>query len=146
MLVAAVVDAGGELIGIQRTFLDPAGTGKAKVSKAKLSLGRVSGGAIRLAPTSASLVVCEGLEDGLTLAQELGKAVWVSAGTSNLPTMQFPAGVRAVAIGADGDEAGRMAAEKAARAFALRGLEPRVFYPPAGFKDFNQELQERGRA
>ena len=145
VLVAAIASADDKLVGIQRTYLNASGTGKAAVPKPKLSLGRVSGGAIRLAPCAASLVVCEGLEDGLTLQQELGQAVWVAAGASMLPAMQFPPGVGTVAIGGDDDDAGRASAMKAADVFALRGIEARVFFPVAA-KDFNQELMERARA
>ncbi|MFC4293553.1 CHC2 zinc finger domain-containing protein [Novosphingobium tardum] len=144
-LVAAVASVEGKLVGIQRTYLNAAGTGKAAVPKPKLSLGRVSGGAIRLAPFSACLVVCEGLEDGLTLQQELGTAVWVAAGATMLPNMQFPAGAESIAIGGDGDAAGRAAAGKAAADFTARGLSTRVFFP-AGAKDFNAELTEGARA
>lgn len=144
-LVAVVVSVDDATIGIQRTYLNAAGTGKAAVPKAKLSLGRVSGGAIRLAPPTTSLVVCEGLEDGLSLQQCLGKPVWVAAGASMLPNMQFPPGVQSVAIGGDADDAGRVAARKAGEAFAVRGLETRVFFPSEG-KDFNQQLMEGGRA
>ena len=144
-LVAAVASVDDKLTGIQRTFLNASGTGKAAVPKPKLSLGRVSGGAIRLAPCSASLVVCEGLEDGLTLQQELGQAVWVACGTTMLPQMQFPPGVRSVAIGGDGDDAGRAAARKAAETYSLHNIAARVFFP-IDAKDFNQELQERARA
>lgn len=139
-LVAAVSGPDNRLSGVQRTYLNDAGTGKAAVPKPKLSLGRVSGGAIRLAPAAGELIVCEGLEDGLTLQQELGRAVWVAAGASMLPAMRFPALVRKVAIGGDADDAGRLAADKAAQAFAMRGLETRVFFP-AGAKDFNDELR-----
>jgi DNA primase len=142
-LIAAFASADHKLTGIQRTYLNAAGTGKAAVPKPKLSLGRVSGGAIRLAPCAASLVVCEGLEDGLTLQQEMGRAVWVAAGASMLPNMQFPQGVRSVVIGADGDEAGEAAAQRAAAAFAGRGLKVRIIRPLDGFKDFNDELQEK---
>jgi DNA primase len=145
VLVAAIASADNKLVGIQRTYLNAAGTGKAAVPKPKLSLGRVSGGAIRLAPCAASLVVCEGLEDGLTLQQELGKAVWASAGASMLPNMQFPPGVHSVSIGGDNDDAGRAAARKAAETFALRGIESRVFFPDDA-KDFNQQLMERASA
>jgi DNA primase len=141
-LIAAVSGDDGKLTGIQRTYLADDGRGKADVPKAKLSLGRVSGGAIRLAPVTRELVVCEGLEDGLTLQQELGRAVWVAAGASMLPAMRFPDIVRSVAIGGDNDDAGRAAAIKAAEAYSLRGLSARVFFPVAG-KDFNSELQER---
>lgn len=49
-LVAAVASADDKLTGIQRTYLNAAGTGKAPVPKAKLSLGKVAGGAIRPPP------------------------------------------------------------------------------------------------
>ena len=145
VLVGAVASVDDKLVGIQRTYLNAAGTGKAAVPKPKLSLGRVSGGAIRLAPCARSLVVCEGLEDGLSLQQGLGVAVWVAAGASMLPNMLFPPGVQSVAIGGDADDAGRASARKAAEAFAARGIESRVFFP-VDAKDFNQELTERARA
>lgn len=141
VLVAAVASADNKLCGIQRTYLAADGKGKLAVEKPKLSLGRVSGGAIRLAPCAASLVVCEGLEDGLSLQQVLGRATWVAAGASMLPSMVFPAGVQSVAIGGDNDEAGRNAARKAADNFAHRGIETRVFFP-LDAKDFNAELME----
>lgn len=142
-LVAAVCDAAGDLTGIQRTFLTDEGR-KANVPEVKLSLGRVAGGAIQLGPPVADLVVTEGLEDGLTLAQALGRSVWVSAGTSMLPRMELPDITRAVVIGADGDAAGETAANKAAHAFAASGRKVRIMRPAAGFKDFNAELMEAG--
>jgi DNA primase len=139
-LVACVGSIENKVIGIQRTYLAADGSGKADVPKAKLSLGCVRGGAIRLAPAAAQLTVTEGLEDGLTLQQELGRAVWVAAGSTMLPKMLFPAGVNAVAIGGDGDEPGVLAARNAAEAYAERGIKARYFFPMEGFKDFNAEL------
>lgn len=139
-LVALVAGSDNIPTGIQRTYLDEGG-GKARVAIPKKSLGRVSGGAIRLAPCAAMLTVCEGLETGLSLQQELGRAVWVAAGASMLPNMRFPGGVRDVVIGADGDEAGERAARKAQDAFTSRGVAARVIRPLEGFNDFNDELQ-----
>lgn len=138
-LVAAVCDAAGELTGIQRTFLTDDGR-KADVPEVKLSLGRVAGGAIQLGPPVASLVVTEGLEDGLTLAQALGRSVWVPAGTSMLPRMELADVTRAVVIGADGDAPGEAAANKAAHAFTAAGRKVRIMRPSPGFKDYNAEL------
>lgn len=139
-LVAAICSPAGEVIGVQRTYLTEDGR-KASLDKVKLSLGRVRGGAIQLAPPAAEIVITEGLEDGLTLAQELGRSVWVSAGTSMMPAMNFPPAVRSIVIGADGDDAGEMAAKKAAAAFVSSGRTVRIMRPSAGFKDFNAELQ-----
>ena len=139
-LIAAVSDPDGKLCGIQRTYLAKDGRGKADVPKAKLSLGRVRCGAIRLAPVSRKMVVTEGLEDGLSLQEALGLSVWVACGASMLPSLRLPDFVRDVAIGGDNDSAGRVAAEKAANAFAERGHGVRVFYPTEPHKDFNEEL------
>lgn len=143
-LVAAVCSPDGDLTGIQRTFLTDDGA-KADVPEVKLSLGRVAGGAIQLGPPVSSLVVTEGLEDGLTLAQALGRSVWVSAGTAMLPRMELADVTRAVVIGADGDAPGEAAANKAAHAFSAAGRKVRIMRPSNGFKDFNAELMGIGR-
>jgi DNA primase len=140
-LVAAVCSPDGNLTGIQRTFLTDEGR-KADVAEVKLSLGRVAGGAIQLGGPTASLVVTEGLEDGLTIAQALGRSVWVSAGTAMLPRMELADETLSVVIGADGDPAGEAAANKAAHAFAAVGRKVRIMRPASGFKDFNAELME----
>jgi DNA primase len=146
-LIAIVTDPAGGLVGLQRTYLTERGckaavkaTDTDRKPKVKYSLGNVIGGAIQLGPPSASMLVTEGLEDGLTLAQALGRSVWVAAGTSMMPQMTFASMTRAVVIGADGDHAGAAAAAKAAAAFAAAGLATRIMCPTAGYKDFNAEL------
>jgi DNA primase len=141
-LVAAVSTLDGRVGGIQRTFLsdDPIGKAPLPDGKVKFSLGRVLGGAIRLGHACRSLIVTEGLEDGLTLLQQLGRPVWVSAGAGMLPGMQLPDIVEAVVIGADNDPAGRAAADKAAHAFTIAGKRVRIMYPEQPFKDFNAWL------
>lgn len=141
-MVCAVRDVSGEVTGVQRVFLAHDGNGKADVAKAKLSLGRVAGGAIRMADLDGSSVlsVCEGPEDGLSLVEMLGGPVWVAAGAGMMPAMKFPIEVQRVVIGADNDPAGREAARKAAQAFTERGIGVRIIYPADGHKDFNAEL------
>lgn len=142
-LVAAIQDKAGEITGVQRTFLLPDGAGKAKVARPKLSLGKVSGSAIQLGPDSVTgeAVVCEGLEDGLSLAQIAEASVWVAAGASMMAKMEFPTSVTSIIIASDNDHAGMVAAKKAAGAFFGRGLPVRLFRPFDGFKDFNDELR-----
>ncbi|MBX9665917.1 CHC2 zinc finger domain-containing protein [Novosphingobium sp.] len=140
-LIAAVASADHHLAGIQRTYLSSCGTAKAPVPKPKLSLGRVACGAIRLAPPARRLFVTEGLEDGLTLMQDHGCAVWVACGASMLPRMIFPAGVEEVIVGGDNDAAGREAALRAVATYRARGIRSRAIFP-VGAKDFNAELME----
>ena len=141
-LVLGVRDVAGEVTGLQRIFLAHDGQGKADIETPKRSLGRVKGGAIRLGDLdgSGTVTVCEGPEDGLSLLEMTGGPVWVAAGASFLPAMQFPPEVRSIVIGADNDPAGRAAAEKAALAFAARGLSVRIIRPVSWAKDFNDEL------
>ena len=146
-LVAIVMDAAGEIVALQRTYLTEDGrkaatkaTDTDRKPKVKYSLGNVLGGSIQLGPPSASILVCEGLEDGLTLAQRLGRSVWVAAGTSMMPSMIFPPAVRSVVIGADGNAPGELAARKAAQAYSASGLSVRIMRPTPPFVDFNAEL------
>lgn len=146
-LIAIVTDPAGALIGLQRTYLTEDGRKAATVPtatdpkpKVKYSLGNVIGGSIQLGPPAASMLVTEGLEDGLTLAQALGRSVWVAAGTSMMPQMTFADVTRAIVIGADGDQAGDVAAAKAAAAFTALGLATRIMRPNPPYKDFNAEL------
>lgn len=142
-LIAAVQDVAGIVQGVQRIYVRPDGSGKADVPKPKLSLGRITGGAIRIGELGAgdTLLVCEGPEDGLSLHQMTGRPVWVAVGASNLRAMQFPPEVREIIIGADNDPAGDTAAHAAADAFAARGLAVRIVRPLEGCKDFNDELK-----
>ena len=142
-LVAVAISPERTFAGIQRTFLTDEGR-KAAVDPVKMSLGRIGGCALRLAPPAAELIVCEGIEDGLTLQQELGRAVWCAAGASMLASMRFPEIVRSVVIAADNDAAGEREAEKAARAFAELGLKVRTMRPAPAFKDFNEQLTASG--
>lgn len=141
-LVGAVIGAGGRLVGIQRIFLRDGGRAKASMRRPKLSLGRVKGGALRLGPAAEEILICEGPEDGLTLAQEMpGRSVWVALGTAMMPEMHLPAQVRRVVLAGDNDKAGRAAIERAGKAMEDAGLSVRLIFPQAGFKDFNDQLR-----
>jgi DNA primase len=140
-LVGACVDAGGELVAIQRIFIEPKGQGKARMKKPKKSLGRIKGAALRLGPPAEEVIVCEGPEDGLTLMQGLpGASVWVALGTALMATMEFPPEVRTVTLAGDNNEAGRDAVRRAAEALTLRGLHVKAMYPAPEFRDWNDEL------
>lgn len=144
-IVAPVTGAGGALKGIQRTFLTPDGR-KLPVRDPKLSLGRVGGGAIRLAEPAVELVLCEGLEDGLSLAQELASAsVWAAPGAGMLAAMCLPPIVSSVVVAADNDAAGEQAAWRAAERFASEGRQVRIMRPDPAYKDWNDQLRGTAR-
>ena len=144
-IVAPVTGASGALEGIQRTFLTADGR-KLPVRDPKLSLGRMRGGAIRLADPAAELVLCEGLEDGLSLAQELpGASVWAAPGAGMLAAMCLPPIVSSVIIAADNDAAGEQAARRAAERFASEGRQVRIMRPDPAYKDWNDQLRGLAR-
>lgn len=138
-LVAACQDVRGRITGIQRICLTPDGEKLGR--KAKLSLGTVRGGALRLGPPAQHIVLCEGPEDGLTLRQRMpGTSVWVSLGTGNLHALELPACVEAVTIAGDNNDAGRDAAELAAQTFQAQGKRVRIVFPARQYADWNDEL------
>lgn len=140
-LITALTSVDGEISGIQRTFLNDDGS-KLNVGEPKLSLGRVKGSAIRLGNATDELVVCEGVEDGLSILLSIpGISVWATAGAGMMADIKLPDECRRVTVAADNDEAGRRAADIAVTAFLQMGKKARVMRPSAPFKDFNQELQ-----
>ncbi len=140
-IIAPVTGTGGTLEGVQRTFLTAVGR-KLPVRDPKLSLGRVRGGAIRLAKPAAEVFLCEGLEDGLSLAQELpGAHVWAAPGAGMLLAMPLPSIVSRVIIAADNDAAGEQAARRAAERFASEGRQVRIMRPDRAYKDWNDQLR-----
>jgi putative DNA primase/helicase len=77
-------------IGVHRTYLASDGTGKADVEPAKMMLGSAKGGAIRLAPAEHEVMLCEGIETGLSVLQVTGIPVWAALSTSGLKTIEVP--------------------------------------------------------
>ena len=143
-LIALVAGPDDSPCGIQRIYLKGDGT-KADLpnGKVKFSLGHVKGGAVRLTPGAVSGMIISGsVEDGLSLMELEGRAVWATCGEENLAGVMLPDAVSSLVIGADGDEPGRKLAAKASRAYLEQGREVRIIYPIDGAKDFNQELRE----
>jgi DNA primase len=144
-LVGAVVDGDAQLIGLQRVFLANGGKAKARMDKPKRSLGRVKGGALRLNSDADSvgheLIVTEGPEDGLSLAQELQAEVWVTLGTALMPHVDYPPRIVSIVIAGQNDAPGRVAVEKAEVELVERGFATRTMWPADGFKDWNDQLR-----
>jgi hypothetical protein len=140
-MVAAVEDLRGEIVAIHRTFLKPEGTGKAEVEPAKMALGPISGCAVHLTAGGPELVICEGIETGLSILQATGLHVWAALGTGNLGRVELSAFVREVLIGADNDEPGMSAARIAAEAYRDRGCQVQILSPRTDKADWNDALR-----
>lgn len=101
----------------------------------------VSGCAVRLAPVAREMIIAEGIEDALTLQQELGIPAWAAAGAGMLQRVLIPEGATSIIIGADRDDAGEAAAQAVAQRLAAEGRTVRIIRPLPGYKDWNAELQ-----
>ncbi|MCP8896367.1 toprim domain-containing protein [Shinella daejeonensis] len=133
---------GAPRLAIHRTYLRSDGLGKAEVEPAKAMLGAVAGGAVRLTAGGDKLVVCEGIETGLSLASGLLRgngSIWAALSTSGMKALTLPevAGVLTVATDGDdaGKDAGRALAVKATNAGWKVGL-----LPAPGGRDWNDVL------
>jgi putative DNA primase/helicase len=138
-MIAGVQGPDRKLVAIHRTFLATDGSGKACIEPAKMALGPIRGGAVRLARAGDTLVLCEGIETGLSILQATNLPVWVALGTSNLSAIEVPDSTEEIIIAVDADPAGEKAAQQAAARFARSGFGVRIARPVAG--DFNDVLQ-----
>lgn len=145
-LIAAV--QGASLPAVHRTYLRTDGSGKADIDPAKMMLGAVAGGAVRLTEEPGPLVVAEGIETALSLASGLLRTpatVWAALSTSGIRGLHLPNHPGRLTIAPDGDKAGGEAANAlAARAHAL-GWQVSFLPAPAGL-DWNDVLTMKGEA
>lgn len=148
-MVCAVQGPNGRFMGVHRTFLARDGQGKAPVSPAKMSLGPIAGGAVRLGPAADGMLVGEGVETTIAGMAVSGRPGWASLSTSGMKTLVLPEGVKEVRVLVDADEPGEKAALAATARWQGEGRTVRVARPPSPCKDFNDALagaMSRGRA
>jgi hypothetical protein len=122
-----------QMRGIHLTLLKDDGISKAGTERDKIMVGSSTGWPIVLAPLSDSLglIICEGIEDGLTLHEATGLGVWAAGSASRLGSLAdaVPHYVDCVTIAADDDEAGRMGATRLALALRARGIHAETSVP-----------------
>ncbi|WP_282025585.1 DUF7146 domain-containing protein [Limimaricola cinnabarinus] len=143
-LVALVEGAGR--FAVHRTYLRPDGGGKAAVEPAKAMLGAVKGGAVRLAQGIGPLVVCEGVETGLSLASGLLRTpatIWAALSTSGMQGLGLPPSPGRLTVATDGDPAGREAGHALATRAAALGWTVSLLPAPEG-RDWCDVLNMKG--
>jgi phage/plasmid primase-like uncharacterized protein len=155
--LGAVVNAAGEMTAVHRTWLHQAADGrwtKAPMQSAKMSLGQVAGGSIRLwrgasgkpladAPEGETVVIGEGIETCLSVALLCPELrVLAAVSLANLARIALPGTVRTVILAADNDgdnAAAAHALQMAVNRYAGEGRAVRIARSPIG-KDFNDAL------
>ncbi|MFT2094676.1 toprim domain-containing protein [Acidiphilium multivorum] len=141
-LVCRIDNAAGDMVAIQRVYLDLEGR-KADVDPVKACKGPIWGGAIRYA-TGPEIVVAEGPESALAAGHLLGLPAWSSISAGNLARgLILPVEVRRVVIAADHDKPGIEAAEAAARRWKAEGRAVRIVRPDKPGDDFADVLAQR---
>lgn len=148
-MVCALRDNSDDVVGVQCIFLQDGGRRKftrrkadGSMAKAKLTFGKLHGTTLRLGPLSENIVLCEGPEDGLTLAQLLpGQSIWVSCGTAGMSRIRFPRQVQRLVLAGDNNESGRKAVAAAHVIHAETGIQVQEVFPDAPYRDWNDQLR-----
>lgn len=133
-LLSAIIDPNGELQGVQATLLTKYGAAKAAVATPRRVIGKLVGGAVRLAEAEHELAVGEGVETMLSASAALSLPAWAALTANNLSLFTPPPQVRRLVIAADNDAAGLAAAENVRRRLSI---DVTVLLPPNAADDWN---------
>lgn len=165
-MVATIVNAAGEQIGVHRTFLqlDEGGAGWGKLQHAdvnpKMVLGNMGGGFVPIAkgkskksmramPELEPVYVTEGIEDALCVRSMLPEARVICAiALGNIGAIVLPPAARKLVIVADRDTnpTAQDTLERAIARQQSRGLAVQLVLPPEGIKDVNDWMLAERRA
>ena len=142
-LIAAVRDE-SSIVAVHRTFLEnPSGSVPAAAG-AKLALGPLGRGAVRLGGVALRLGLAEGIETALSASALFGLPCWATLGTERFRHVVLPPEVGELSLFLDADAGGRRAEALAREAFAhLASVE--AHYPTRPGLDWNDVLRARRR-
>lgn len=140
-MIAAVRDESG-LVGVHRTFLGTAQNHPEVAVTAKLALGCLAGGAVRLAPFPDDILgLAEGIETALSVSQLFRVPCWATLGTERFRHVVVPASVRRVILYLDSDRGGRRAERLARGFYAHASFSIEAIYPKNQGEDWNDVLR-----
>jgi hypothetical protein len=121
-----VTIADDSVCGVHLTLLRNDGLGKADVKPNKIMIARSIGKPIVLAPTNdqLGLIICEGIETGLSLAEATGCGVWAAGSATRMRALadSVPAHIDTVTVAGEDDIAGHRGAQQLVAGLRLRGL------------------------
>jgi len=126
----------GEIVAIQRIFLDPT-TGQ---YTDKLVLGQAIGAVWTNGPPGKTIGLCEGFETAAAYTSLTGIQAWATMGAKRFDQVEIPASVERVILLADNDPEGRRAEARARKALARPGMAIDTEWPPGRMNDWAQLL------
>ena len=146
-MIAGVTDLAGDLTGVQRTWLDPSGLGKAAIPAPRRAMGHLLGHGVRLGHTTPSasdaMAAGEGIETMLSLRCVMTTLPMTAAlSATHLAALQLPPALRRLYIARDGDPSGEIATARLADRARDAGIEVLVLSSRLG--DFNDDLRRFG--
>ena len=136
---------GGDVFtgGVHRTYFEK--TGQRIGGNAKMMQGPCAGGSVALSEGQGPLVVCEGIETGLSLLSGLlasPATVWAALSTSGMKALALPSAPGVLIVATDSDDAGAgwLAGNALAERAAARGWSVSLLPAPEG-QDWNDALR-----
>jgi len=142
-LIAAVTDLHGRIMGVERTWLDASGSGKAPVPVPRRALGSLLGHAVRFGSARTVLLAGEGVETVLSLKSIMPCMPMVAAlSASRLAGLTLPSELTRLYVACDADAAGRRAFVCLRARAQAEGFEVLPLLPTRG--DFNDDLRALG--
>ena len=136
----------GPIVAVHRTFLDLTRPRKADVEPNKMMLGEVSNGCVRLTAAASKMILCEGIETGLSIKARSLSAVWCALSVGGMVRAWIPDHVTDLTLAVDGDRVASSAWMEARLAAVERHRRPgrviRIHEPPPGM-DWNDVAQQR---
>lgn len=137
-MIASVTDAAGGIVGVHRTWLNPAG-GKAPVAYPRRAMGHLLGHGVRFGSAGAIMAAGEGIETILSLREVLPDLPMIAGlSAAHLAAIAFPDPLRRLYIACDDDRAGARAVKALVERAAPLGIEIVPLHP--GRDDFNSDL------
>ena len=143
-MIAAVTDDQDDIVGVHRTWLDPAG-GKAPVACPRRAMGHLLGHGVRFGRSDATMAAGEGIETMLSLREALPSLPMIAGlSAAHLAAIRFPQPLRRLYVACDKDPAGAGALKTLVERGVHAGIEVVPLVPERG--DFNDDLGALGRA
>lgn len=144
-MVAAVLDNGGALRGIHRTWLSPDRPAKADLAEPRKALGPIRTHGVRFGTSrpGGPLIAGEGIETVLSIVTALPAIPAVSTlSASHLGGFAPPPAIGRLLIARDNEPDGIEAALRLRRSATAAGIEALIVEPR--LEDFNDDLRELG--
>jgi len=142
-LVAAITNDQGALQGVQVTLLSAHGTAKAALATPRRVIGRLLGGAVRIAEAHAELAIGEGVETMLSASVVFGAPAWAALTADNLSRIAIALPLDRLIIASDNDDAGARAAASL-RTRMPAATKVKIESAPSGFNDWNDWARAQG--